>query len=464
MSLYSICRLLDGYFTLRQSLIVIICTIVSLTFGSPLRPSPFSLSSAWAAAAQIKTIKPSCAAVGQTVTLTGSGFGATNLTITVGGVTASHVSATGNQATFVVPAGVSPGVVAITATNPGEHSGSIAFRVKGGEVCDNQVDEDCDGQIEDADVCPPVNHAPAANAGPDQTARVGTTVQLDGTASSDPDGDSLTFQWTFITKPTSSTAPLSTPTTATPTFVIDKAGTYQLQMVVSDGSLTSTADVVIISTVNSAPVAHAGSDQSGQIGTILTLDGGGSSDIDGNPLTYQWSLVSQPAGSTATLINPMMVTPTLTLDQIGNYVVQLVAHDGTVSSAADTVTLSTLNSIPVAEVGSDQSATVGTVIHLDGSQSSDADGNVLSYQWGLTTRPNGSVATLSDPAAVQPSFQIDTPGNYVAQLVVNDGFVSSAPDTVTISILNSKPVAQAGADQSGQLGQTVTLDGREWLV
>jgi len=288
---------------------------------------------------------------------------------------------------------------------------------------------------------------------------VGTTVQLDGTASHDPDGDSLTFQWTLITKPTGSAATINSPTTATPTFFIDKAGTYHLQLVVSDGSLTNSTDSVIISTSNSVPVAHAGEDQSGQIDTTLTLDGSGSSDVDGNPLTYQWNILSQPAGSTATLIDPTTVNPTLTLDQIGNYVVQLVVYDGTGSSASDTVTLSTLNSVPVAKAGSGQSATVGTVVHLDGSQSTDADGNTLSYQWGLTTRPDGSVATLSDPAAVQPSFQIDQPGTYVAQLVVNDGFANSAPDLVTISTLNNKPVAQAGADQSSELGQTVTLDG-----
>jgi hypothetical protein len=434
----------------QYSLLVIILLL-------PPAPSP-----AWGAAAQIKTITPSCAAVGQSVTLTGNGLGATNLTITVGGVTAPLVSATGNQATFVVPAGVVPagvvpGMVAVIATNPGEHSGSIAFRVKGGEICGNQVDEDCDGQIEDA--CPPINHVPIANAGPDQTQPVGTSVQLDGAASSDPDGGGLTFQWTLSTRPSGSTAALSNPTIATPTFLIDRAGTYQLQLVVSDGYLTSTADVVIISTSNSAPIAQAGEGRSGQIGTTLLLDGSGSSDVDGNQLTFQWSLLSQPVGSTAILANPTTVNPMLTLDAIGDYVVQLVVHDGTVPSAPDTVILSTLNSTPVAKAGSDQSTTVGAVIYLDGSQSSDADGNTLSYQWGLTARPSGSIATFSDPTSVQPSFQIDKPGTYVAQLVVNDGFVSSVPDLVTISTLNTKPVAQAGADQSGQVGQTVTLDG-----
>jgi PKD repeat protein len=305
----------------------------------------------------------------------------------------------------------------------------------------------------------PPNGAPSANAGPDQTRPLGSTVHLDGTGSSDPDGDSLTFQWTLTSKPATSTATLSGATTALPTFVLDTAGTYQLQLIVSDGNLTSTADIVIVSTTNSAPVAEAGADQSGAVSTVIHLDGGGSSDVDGNPLTYQWSFVSKPTTSTATLTTPASVTPQFTIDKPGTYVVQLIVNDGTVASAADTVTISTLNSKPVANAGTDQSGTVGTTMTLDGTQSSDVDGDTLTYQWAITTKPTNSTATLSDPTAVNPTFILDKPGTYTAQLIVNDGTVNSDADTITISTLNTKPTADAGDDKHGVVGATVTLDG-----
>ncbi len=305
----------------------------------------------------------------------------------------------------------------------------------------------------------PINHVPTANAGPDQTQPVGSTVHLDGTGSSDPDGDALTFQWTLTNKPATSTATLTGATTALPTFVLDTAGTYQIQLVVSDGNLTSTVDIVIVSTTNSAPVADAGADQSGTVNTVIHLDGSTSSDVDGNALTYQWSFSSKPTTSTATLTNATTVTPQFTIDKPGTYVVQLIVNDGTVASAPDTVTISTVNSKPVANAGADQSGTVGTTLTLDGSGSSDVDGDALTYQWALTTKPANSTATLSDPTAVNPTFVLDKPGTYTAQLIVHDGTIASDPDTITISTLNTKPVADAGDDKHGTVGATVTLNG-----
>jgi len=256
-------------------------------------------------AARIFTIDPSCAGPGDTVRITGNGFGAQNVRIFVGGqetsrgvitggVQAQVVSATGNRVTFIVPATATPGVSIVWALNPGDHAGSIAFRVRQSEICGNNIDEDCSGVADDPALCTPVNHRPIAQAGTAQTLPVGRSVQLDGTASTDPDGQLLTFAWTLLSKPTNSAASLTNANTATPTFTIDKAGNYTAQLTVSDGSLSSTATVTI-STSNSAPIAQAGADASGPVGATVTVDGSGSSDIDGNILTYQWAFVSKPA-------------------------------------------------------------------------------------------------------------------------------------------------------------------------
>ncbi|WP_434113447.1 PKD domain-containing protein [Methylocaldum sp. GT1TLB] len=300
---------------------------------------------------------------------------------------------------------------------------------------------------------------PVAEAGPDQTAPVGTTVYLDGSTSSDGDGDPLTFRWTFTEKPNGSTAILSDRTAVNPTFTIDKPGTYTVQLVVDDGQLASVPDTVTVSTVNSAPVANAGPDQTAPVGTTVRLDGSASSDVDGDPLSYQWTLTLAPDGSAAHLSDPNSATPAFTLDRPGYYSAQLVVDDGLASSEPDFVSIATLNSKPVAEAGPDQSVYVGDAVTLNGSGSTDLDGDRLTYRWALINQPEGSAAALSDSAAIQPVFAVDRPGAYVVQLIVNDGSADSDPDTVVITTLNSRPIAAAGPDQGVPVGTLVQLDG-----
>lgn len=303
------------------------------------------------------------------------------------------------------------------------------------------------------------NKPPVANAGPDQSAQVGGTVTLDGSGSTDPDGDDLTYDWSLPETPAGSVATLADPATVHPRLTLDQPGNYTAQLVVNDGQVDSAPDTVTISTTNTPPIAHAGLDQSAPVGATVTLDGSASSDVDGDPLIFEWTLVTQPANSTATLLNSTTVNPSLTLDRTGEYVVQLIANDGTVDSDPDSVTISTENSPPVAEAGPAQTVLLNTTVQLDGASSHDADGDPLIYQWTLTSVPVGSTAALMNPMTVNPHFVADKAGAYVVQLIVNDGTVSSDPDTVTISTENSRPIANAGPDQTAEVGETVTLDG-----
>ena len=314
-------------------------------------------------------------------------------------------------------------------------------------------------------ICPVSNVAPVANAGPNQTVTTGTTVTLNGSSSSDADGNPLTYLWSFVSIPAGSGATLTGSTTVKPTFLADKTGQYVVHLIVNDGVVSSTPATVTITTTpgNTAPVANAGPDQTVQMGATVMLNGSGSNDVDGNPLTYQWTFVTVPTGSTATLLNPTNVMPTFVADVAGQYVVKLLVNDGKVTSTQNTVTITTTggNTAPVANAGPDQSVPVGTTVTLNGSGSNDADQNPLTYDWSFISIPSGSAATLSNPTAAKPSFVADKAGQYVVQLIVNDGTVNSTPDTVTIAAAtgNTAPVANAGPDQSVQVGASVILDG-----
>jgi len=309
------------------------------------------------------------------------------------------------------------------------------------------------------------NDAPVANAGPDQNVLTGQMVTLDGSNSFDPDDDDLQFLWSVSSEPVGSGVGLNDNQSATPSFTPIVPGTYIFDLVVSDAISSSALDSVTInvSTTNTQPLADAGPDQTGTVGDTITLDGSGSSDADGDPLTYSWVLSTKPGGSSATLSAPTSIMPTFVADEDGLYEAELTVNDGTISSLVDTVAIQidNKNTRPIADAGPDQSVTTGELVLLDGSGSSDADGDSLIWFWALVSKPVGSTAVINDVVLVQPSFTADLVGQYVAQLVVNDGLDESDPDSVIINAVtpNTIPIADAGPDQSDVVGSLITLDG-----
>lgn len=282
------------------------------------------------------------------------------------------------------------------------------------------------------------NNAPIADAGLDQSAAVSDTVNLDGSGSSDPDGDALTFVW-LLTAPERSNAVLSDPTSLKPGFAVDVPGSYVAQLIVNDGIADSLPDDVIINTTNSSPVADAGPDQTVFVDDTVVLNATASTDVDGDPLSFSWSLTTAPTGSMAMLSDPLAVMPTFIIDLPGTYVAELRVNDGIVDSAPDTVTITTQNSVPVADAGPDQSVLLSRRVTLNGSGSNDVDGDPLSMSWALTSVPTGSTAMLSNSTEVEPSFVVDLVGSYVVQLIVNDGYSNSVADTVVITAFEDQP-------------------------
>jgi hypothetical protein len=209
---------------------------------------------------------------------------------------------------------------------------------------------------------------------------------------------------------------------------------------------------------NTPPIANAGANQSIIVGNTVQLDGSGSSDVDGNSLTYLWSLDAVPSGSNAMLSDAFIYNPTLYIDLPGDYLASLIVNDGSENSPANTVIISTENTAPIANAGTDQSAFVGNIVTLEGGASVDAEGDPLEYSWELIAKPQNSGALLSDINVINPQFDIDDPGSYIAELIVYDREFYSAPDQVVITTENTLPVADAGAGQNVFVGDTVTLD------
>jgi hypothetical protein len=162
------------------------------------------------------------------------------------------------------------------------------------------------------------------------------TVQLDGTGSWDPEGGDLVYGWNLGDGDWSYEA--------MPLHTYVSPGAYVVTLVVQDDwpthSLAVTVEIPVYApSGNQAPVADAGEDQTAPVDELIGLQGS-AADADGDPvIDWLWSVESSPAGSNPSLSDPQRPDPTFTGDLEGDYVLGLIAGDGTDWGEPDTVTI-----------------------------------------------------------------------------------------------------------------------------
>jgi parallel beta-helix repeat protein len=201
--------------------------------------------------------------------------------------------------------------------------------------------------------------------------------------------------------------------------------------------------------VNNIPVANAGI-------------GSGSSDPDGDTITYSWQIISTPAGSAASLSDSTVVNPSFTADMPGDYTIELVVTDNWgAPSSPDLCVISTFNTAPIADAGADQDMFLTESTVLNGT-ATDPDGDAIAlWFWTIESKPLGSSPTFLPTTSPTPSFIPDMLGDYVFSLIVTDGQAASLPDEVTVHVAeNLPPTAVAAADvTSGPAPLIVSFDG-----
>ena len=279
------------------------------------------------------------------------------------------------------------------------------------------------------------NIPPVANAGPDQSVLTGSLVVLEGKDSVDANQDQLTFLWAIISKPQASNVTLTSSVGPTTTFLPDVDGTYLISLLVDDGNDQSIMDEVVIgsASINSAPIANAGPDQSVLTGATVLLDGSASSDSDQNDLTYQWSIFSLPSGSDSLISDADSVIASLNTDIDGIYELQLRVSDGQIAhSDRMLVTSTSINLAPIANAGQNQQVNTGDTVLLDGSNSQNEDNDALTFEWILISTPENSSAILNSSSAISPTFTTDVDGTYVVQLRVSDSTTVSEVDSISV--------------------------------
>lgn len=220
---------------------------------------------------------------------------------------------------------------------------------------------------------------------------------------------------------------------------------------------------------NRPPRADAGQDREVRVGEISILDAEASDDPDGDPIRYAWELVAGPVWVGIDSASSSRANVLLAVEGTFEFRLTVFDDSGASDQAEVRLTATALSSgdgnhRPLANAGADGAAIVGQQATLDGSASTDADGDSLSFLWVQIEGP-GAILRAGDQARAQVQFV--EPGRYVFRLVVVDPQGSSNSDMVTLTVTgeqapapNLAPLADAGPATHVFVGDTVTLDGR----
>ncbi|MBW2107666.1 MAG: PQQ-binding-like beta-propeller repeat protein [Deltaproteobacteria bacterium] len=285
------------------------------------------------------------------------------------------------------------------------------------------------------------SHAPVADAGPDQRVVPGDTVILDGSNSSDPDDGIASYLWA---QTAGRVVAISDQSAVKTSFVAPEEDgdgvslTFRLTVTDNGGSQSSDTCIVNVTSSNEPPLADAGPDQQVGGGDLVTLSAGGSTDSDGVISAYRWM---QIWGDPVTLSDQTAVEPTFAApeQEDGRAVIfELTVTDNGGLQSSDTciVNVSNSNTAPTADTGPAQDILEGATVTLDGSNSSDSDGEIMAYRWAQTAGPP---VALSVPGAQAPTFvapPVGPQGTVLGfRLTVTDdaGLRSGQETTITVN-------------------------------
>lgn len=305
------------------------------------------------------------------------------------------------------------------------------------------------------------NIPPVANAGPDISINLPLdSVQLNGSASYDPDGTIARYSWLKISGPAQYT--ISNASAANPTISNLFKGTYQFSLTVTDNlgaTGTDTVVVLVTATPPIPPVAAAGPDTTLTPPiNFTTLNGAGSYDRDTTIIAWSWREVAGPASYT--INDSTLVSPQISNLIAGTYIIELDVTDANGLTGKDTVLVTVpVHQPPVSVAGNNASLTLPVnSIQLNGSGSSDPDGTIVAYLWSEVSGP--APLSISDSAVVNPVISNLTAGVYVIALKVTDNLGATGTSTLSITVNPAPhipPVANAGPDQTITLPASTTV-------
>lgn len=284
---------------------------------------------------------------------------------------------------------------------------------------------------------------PVADAGGDQAVNGNALVLLDGSHSSDSDGNIVDYRWT---QTSGASVSLNSSGDGFASFVAptaisgeDQKLEFQLEVEDNDGLVASDVVTVVVKG-NLAPIADAGADQTVNSGSAVVLDGSQSRDTDGSIVGYRWSQVSGTpvelqtgTDGSATFVAPIFNGP---VKELLEFELE-VEDDGGVRAVDRVLVIVEGNAQPIAIAGPEQTVKQGRYVELNATESLDTDGDIVDYQWTQVAGP--SVELTGADSAIASFYAPKLKGSdqlrVVFELKVVDNLGAIATDQVAINIV-----------------------------
>ncbi|HYL56414.1 MAG TPA: PKD domain-containing protein [Gemmatimonadales bacterium] len=292
-----------------------------------------------------------------------------------------------------------------------------------------------------------VNHPPTAAPGGPYTGTEGAAVALNGSGSSDPDGDAITYAWSF--------GDGATGTGATPSHTYADNGTYTVSLTVTDSKGAPSAAVTTTATIaNANPAVTLPANQVATAAIAYSLSATFSdAGVNDSPWAYaiDWGDGSAVTTGSATS-QSAAITASHTYAAGGTDTVRVTVtdKDGGAGAAKTPVTVAAANRPPTAVAGGPYSGNEGAAVVLNGTGSSDPDGDAITYAWSFGDGTTGTGAT--------PSHAYADNGTYAVSLTVTDSKgAPSTPAAATVTVANVAPIVSAPASLTANAGTPVTL-------
>jgi PKD repeat protein len=284
-----------------------------------------------------------------------------------------------------------------------------------------------------------VNQAPVAEPSGPYTGAEGTEVAFDGSASSDPDGSIVSYDWDF--------GDSTSATEVSPVHIYTQNDTYTVTLIVTDNDGVTDTVTTTATISDTEPVADFTATPTAGPEPLTVTFTETSTSYDGIT-AWEWDF-NNDSTVDSTVQNP---THTYTGDGAYSVTLKVFETDGNnnVETKVDYITVTDVNQAPVAEPSGPYTGAEGTEVAFDGSASSDPDGSIVSYDWDF-----GDSTSATEVSPVHTYVQ---DGTYTINLTVTDNDGATDSDSTTATISDTEPVADFTATPTaGPQPLTVTF-------